>query len=580
MASYKALGFATVAVLAGYSYSVYGRDENEDTESESRGEMDEASEEMLFGIVSQFMPDPTATAEFSPGRILAMEYAVRGVLPTTAHKIEREMRQGKKFPFDKILFCNIGNPIAVGHKPYTYIRKLLSGYWSGEYDHLPDDLQQFLRSTVGSHSSGAYSHHRGVPGFLKKAEQFLDNRDAQNKVSRSCIAKHTQVFLTDGASGGVTVLIELLIDSEASTKMFRKESEKTLSLLSLTKRLVEFNSSSKKSPVGPPASGVFVPIPQYPLYSATITRLGGSVIPYELDEVNNWAVPSTKELELTYSKAVEQGVFPKAFVVINPGNPSGNVMSREDLLRILRFCDKFNLVVLADEVYQDNIWIEDKQFNSLRSISFEEDVNVKLASLHSCSKGLYGECGVRGGFVAFDNFPQHFIDLLDKVTSVRLCPNLTGQVAIAAVCTPPEGESRATFLEERESYFTASRAKAKLLCQRLNELEGVVCQTVEGAMYAFPKITIPKKAIQLAKKQRVSPDTFYCLEMLYETGVVTVPGSGFSQQEGTYHYRMTILPQLEELERAFVRMKTFHGQFLQKYGPLEEVNSRVATYDN
>lgn len=53
----------------------------------------------------------------------------------------------------------------------------------------------------------------------------------------------------------------------------------------------------------------------------------------------------------------------------------------------------------------------------------------------------------------------------------------------------------------------------------------------EGAMYAFPQITLPPKAVEAAKKAGKSPDTFYCLKLLENTGVVVVPGSGFGQAE-------------------------------------------------
>jgi alanine transaminase len=64
---------------------------------------------------------------------------------------------------------------------------------------------------------------------------------------------------------------------------------------------------------------------------------------------------------------------------------------------------------------------------------------------------------------------------------------------------------------------------------------------VEGAMYAFPSITFSKKAIAAAEKEGKAPDLFYCLEVLKNTGIVLVPGSGFRQKPGTYHFRITTL---------------------------------------
>ena len=62
-----------------------------------------------------------------------------------------------------------------------------------------------------------------------------------------------------------------------------------------------------------------------------------------------------------------------------------------------------------------------------------------------------------------------------------------------------------------------------------------------GALYSFPKITLPPAAIAAAKSMGKDPDVMYCLELLAETGISTVPGSGFKQAPGTFHFRTTIL---------------------------------------
>lgn len=68
-------------------------------------------------------------------------------------------------------------------------------------------------------------------------------------------------------------------------------------------------------------------------------------------------------------------------------------------------------------------------------------------------------------------------------------------------------------------------------------LDGVSCEETEGALYAFPKIDLPRGAIDAAKAAGKTPDVFYCLELLKETGLSCVPGSGFGQAEGTFHFR-------------------------------------------
>ena len=60
-------------------------------------------------------------------------------------------------------------------------------------------------------------------------------------------------------------------------------------------------------------------------------------------------------------------------------------------------------------------------------------------------------------------------------------------------------------------------------------------------MYGFPKVTFSEKAIAAAAAKGVAVDFMYCLDMVEQTGIMTVPGSGFGQRDGDYHYRITNL---------------------------------------
>lgn len=111
-------------------------------------------------------------------------------------------------------------------------------------------------------------------------------------------------------------------------------------------------------------------------------------------------------------------------------------------------------------------------------------------------------------------------------------------------------------------------AKAKLTEQVFNEAPGIHCNPVQGAMYSFPRVQLPPRAVQRAQVWRraggaaegrgrggagseasrpdqpprpqelgLAPDMFFCMRLLEETGICVVPGSGFGQREGTYHFR-------------------------------------------
>ncbi len=147
--------------------------------------------------------------------------------------------------------------------------------------------------------------------------------------------------------------------------------------------------------------------------------------------------------------------------MINPGNPTGQVFSREDLQEIIRFCRDERLVLLADEVYQDNIYYPEKApFLSVKRVLMElgpeYSEQVELVSFHSTSKGLIGECGHRGGYFECHNLDRQVQTQLFKVASVSLCSNIMGQVMVSLMVNPPQpgDESFPLYQQERTELFS------------------------------------------------------------------------------------------------------------------------------
>lgn len=173
------------------------------------------------------------------------------------------------------------------------------------------------------------------------------------------------------------------------------------------------------------------------------------------DEDANWDL-NVDELALRLRKAKERGVNVRAVVVINPGNPTGQVLSEEGMRDVIRFCDREGLVLLADEVYQDNIYTEERPFHSFKKVlmSMPECCDtLELASFHSLSKGILGECGRRGGFMELINFDRGVRDQILKRASINLCPNTTAQVMVGLMCRPPQpgDESYPLYAHEAET---------------------------------------------------------------------------------------------------------------------------------
>lgn len=316
----------------------------------------------------------------------------------------------------------------------------------------------------------------------------------------------------------------------------------------------------------PGKSGILIPIPQYPLYTATLAQFSGVPIPYYLDETNEWGT-SASEIRSLLEKTLQEGkTKPKALVIINPGNPTGALLDRKTQDEIVDICAQYNLVLLADEVYQTNLHRrETHPFTSFKKVVIESGKNVALVSFHSISKGVFGECGRRGGYFELTNISNEIIAMVYKMVSVGLCPPLQGQIGVDCMVRPPkEGDtSYALWKKETDAIHKALAQRTGQMVTALNAVEGVSCVDSPGALYLYPRIYLSNKAVEAAKAAGKEPDAFYALALLDATGICVVPGSGFGQKEGEYHYRLTCLcPGVGEYVGKLVK---FHSNFMQKY---------------
>ncbi len=179
-----------------------------------------------------------------------------------------------------------------------------------------------------------------------------------------------------------------------------------------------------------------------------------------------------------------------------------------------------------------------------------------------------GECGRRGGYYQLSPaIDQKTKDQLYKLASINLCPNVDGQIMIDLMVNPPvQGDaSYEQYTQEKNDILQSLKRRAEKVVDTLNGLQGVSCQKAEGAMYAFPTLTIPPKAVEEAKKRQIAPDMLYSLELLESAGLCVVPGSGFGQKDGSYHFRTTFLPSEEQLDSVMERINIFHEKFMKKY---------------
>lgn len=345
-------------------------------------------------------------------RIEKVQYAVRGELAVRSEEMSEALRHNKDaYPFTTVVACNIGNPQQLHQRPITFFRQVAA---LTEYPDLlapenrpttsklfPEDAiarAESLLHDMGSPSIGAYTHSQGILSIRRTVSDFIRQRDGNSLPAPD----PNHIFLTTGASSGVQMVLAFLIAH--------------------------------------PDVGVMIPIPQYPLYSASLSLYGGKAVPYYLNEKKEWGM-SVEELAESIAAARSQGTEVRALVVINPGNPTGQCLSRENMQEIIHFCHRERLVLLADEVYQTNAYDpKHKPFLSFRKVLLEmgeEVADQELFSFHSTSKGVIGECGRRGGYFECTHIDPEVVTQLYKISSVALCPNVPGQLMVDLMTNPP-----------------------------------------------------------------------------------------------------------------------------------------------
>lgn len=389
------------------------------------------------------------------------KYAVRGELPVRAEQYRAQLAKGlppgQSLPFHQVISANIGNPQQLDQKPITFFRQVLSllehtALLENEdalktvfgYKEDVIDRAKWLSNAV--HSVGAYSHSQGVPAIRESVAKFLERRDGYS-------ANPEHIFLSAGASSGVNTLMNVICAR--------------------------------------PETGILVPIPQYPLYTATLAVLNARCVPYYLEESKAWGT-NLSAIREAYKKAKSEGTDVKAIVVINPGNPTGASLSEEDVRNVLEFAAEEKLVVLADEVYQTNVFVGKftsfkKCLRDLQKEVADQYDNLELASLNSVSKGMVGECGHRGGYFELVGFDSEVVAQIYKFVSIMLCAPVIGQCLVEMMVNPPrKGDaSYPLYKKEYDGISQGLYERATALFEAFKQMEGVECQDPQVNISSF-----------------------------------------------------------------------------------------------
>ncbi|XP_063748301.1 alanine aminotransferase 2-like isoform X2 [Eleginops maclovinus] len=439
-----------------------------------------------------------------------------------ARSTEESTHEAKK-PFQQVIDVSTGDSHRAGMKPVSFVRQVLAACVYPELldeNNLPLDARQRAHKllgactggSVGSYSATAY----GIPYVCKSVAEFIMKRD-----------------------GGVRSNPEDIIFAPGSTKTL-------LMVLHLM-----------ASGEGEHCTAVLTPMPCPHTLPMLLDMAGLILVPYQLMEDRGGAVDLEelhRALETTRGRC-----SPRAIYISNPGNPTGHVQDRKSIEDVIRFAATEGLVLLADEVYQDSVYGQGKEFLSYKRVLFEMgkeySETVELISFHSLSSGCMGECGLRGGYMEAVNLDQAVLKYL-RGLQASSSPPVFPQLALEVMVNPPKPED--------PSYKTYSQ-NAHRACEFLNDLPGMKCQPAWGGVFIFPRMHLPHQMVEEAKVLGVKADVLYCQMLLEEEGVRLGAGCENGQEDPNYHIRLCVLAPPDTLEEMLARLQAFHLRLLERF---------------
>lgn len=287
-----------------------------------------------------------------------------------------------------------------------------------------------------------------------------------------------------------------------------------------------------------PGDEILVPAPDYPLWTAAVLLAGGTPVHYRCDEQADW-YPDLNDIKAKTTSRT------KAMVVINPNNPTGAVYERSLLVSLADWARQRNLVVFADEIYSKVLY-DDAEYVPMASI----DEDVLTLSFDGLSKS-YHVPGFRVGWMVVSGAlvrARSFIDGLDTLASMRLCPNVPVQHAI-----PPA-------LGGYQSIYDYTCPGGLLYEQRnaahesLINVPGISCFKPKGSIFLFPRID--------TKKYKIYDDEKFVYDLLMDKKILVVQGTGFNYPEPD-HFRIVFLSKRAELFSASENIGAFLATYCQ-----------------
>ena len=276
-----------------------------------------------------------------------------------------------------------------------------------------------------------------------------------------------------------------------------------------------------------PGDELLIPSPGYPLYTALLSKLSAQGVPYGLDESKHWQ-PNVEDMARLITPRT------KGISVINPNNPTGSIADTQTLDAIVALAKEHNLLLLSDEIY-DKLTFDDTPLTSLAARA-ENHPCVTFGGIAKC----YLAPGLRVGWGIISGDTAHLADYaeaVERLERVRLCSSYPAQAAVSAALDGPQDH----IVQMRNKLI----ARTERLMQGIESIDGIACVPPKGAFYAFPRLA---DGID---------DNAFVLELMEQTGIVCVPGSGFGQAPGSAHLRFVVLPPESIIDQAMERLAGF-----------------------
>tara|TARA_Y100000766_G_scaffold44676_2_gene34789 strand:- start:27467 stop:28690 length:1224 start_codon:yes stop_codon:yes gene_type:complete len=275
---------------------------------------------------------------------------------------------------------------------------------------------------------------------------------------------------------------------------------------------------------------VLAPGPHYPPYMAYPQMYGADTIEYQLDSAGGWAL-DFDDIESKMNERV------RLFVLINPNNPTGAVVGKDDIDRLLNILKKWpDCILVADEIY-DGLDFSNRQVSAASCSD-----STPVVTMNGVSKVYYAP-GWRIGYMALHD-PESTLtsvrDGIERILRSRLCASTPAQLGFLAGL-----EQDRSWMQD---YSHTVKQRRDVCLERIATIEGLEVEAPEGAFYMF---------VRLTDAHWKDNDKEFVLQLLHEEHVLLVHGSGFSRDKGKGHVRLVFLPDIPTLHEAFDRIDSF-----------------------